>query len=71
MDKQSQNVKILAYMRENGSITPKQAEDLFTCMRLASRINDLRKHHNIITEIVRYTDKDGDRRSYARYYLAD
>ena len=35
--------KILDYMRSNGSITPLDALREFGCMRLASRINDLKR----------------------------
>lgn len=34
--------KVLAYIIEHGSITPREAEDAFGCMRLAARISDLR-----------------------------
>ena len=38
----SQNNAILAYMQEGNTITTLEALNLFGCMRLASRINDLR-----------------------------
>lgn len=38
----NQSEKILDYIRENGSITPLDALREFGCMRLASRISDLK-----------------------------
>jgi len=46
----SQNAMILAYLQEGHSITSYESLNLFGCMRLASRINDLRnKGYNIET----------------------
>lgn len=39
----SQNERVLAYMRENGSITHFQAAQDLGVQRLASRISDLRR----------------------------
>lgn len=74
MDKVSQRRKIMAYMREHGSITPKDAEKLFRCMRLASRIDELRNkegHKEILTVMESYIDEDGTRVRYARYVIAE
>lgn len=38
-----QNERVLQYMKEHGTITAKEAMDNFGCMRLASRISDIRK----------------------------
>ena len=75
MEKSSQNSLIIRYMIVHWSITPKEAEDhCGGCMRLASRINQIKKapyNLNIKTEIERYTDKEGKKRHYARYSIAE
>lgn len=49
----SQNAMILEWMDKGNTITSLQALDLFGCMRLASRIFDLRERgHNIKKEKV-------------------
>lgn len=61
----SQNLQVLAYINEHGSITPMDALSELKCFRLAARVNQLRdKGHKIQTEIVR----SGDKR-YAKYRL--
>lgn len=63
--------KIIAYIQKHGSITHKEAE-LFGCMRLASRICDLKKRGYIIrTKMVRVKNKDGSYTSIASYSFAD
>lgn len=58
MAKQSQSQKILNYLRTGKTLSPLQALQLFNCMRLASRINDLRKDgHEVTTDIVYQDDK--------------
>lgn len=61
----SQKKKILKYLKNNGSITPRDALDLCGSMRLASHIHTLRHTdgHNI--ETVYETSKGGS--TYARY----
>lgn len=47
----SQNAQILAYMQDGNKITSLLALKLFGCMRLASRICDLRERgYDIIAE---------------------
>ena len=54
MEKQKQCDLILQHMKAHGSINPKEAESEYGCMRLAARINDLRKRGVAIeTEIVK------------------
>jgi hypothetical protein len=43
----SQNFKILSHLRKN-TLTGLQALQFFGCMRLASRINELRQAGNVI-----------------------
>ena len=50
---ESQNGKILAWLQEGNKITALEALQLFGCLRLASRIHDLRERgHNIQKEMV-------------------
>ena len=66
MSKQSQNQQILEYLEEGNTITPIEALNLFRCMRLASRINDLRRDgHIIATDIIQ---SDNNKR-WARYRI--
>ena len=61
----SQTNEIMFHLRNYGSITPLEALDLYGCMRLAARVNDLRKRgHEIRTDTV---ERDGKR--WAKYSL--
>lgn len=65
----TQRTRILNHLRRYGSITQKEAYDLYGIERLASRIHDLKGGGNIIrtsreTALNRY----GEPTSYARYY---
>ena len=66
MDKLSQNTQILDYMAKHGSITSREAMLNLNCMRLASRINELRKSGYPISATME-TSTSGAR--YARYYM--
>ena len=58
MAKQSQAKQILNHLQTGKTLSSLQALKLFSCMRLASRINDLRKvGHDIVTDIVYQDDK--------------
>lgn len=63
---------ILRYMDEHGSITSLEAMKNFGCMRLASRISDLRKRgYMIVRNMVTMFNEDGSYRGhYAEYHLA-
>ena len=66
---ESQNKQILAYMRNGGRITSLEALRMFCCMRLASRINDLRKRYpEIIIKTERVLIPDNNKR-VAQYYI--
>lgn len=68
--KQSQCEKIVDYMEREGSITPLTALREFGCMRLASRITDLKRKGYIITkEMETAENKAGEPVRYARYRL--
>lgn len=68
MAKMSQCERILDYIAENGSITQLDALREFGCMRLASRISDL-KRQGIPVKRTMETAKNryGEPISYARY----
>ena len=62
--------RILSYIEENGSITQLDALREFGCMRLASRISDL-KRQGIPVRRTMETSKNryGEPISYARYTI--
>jgi hypothetical protein len=62
--------RIINYIEDNGSITQLDALREFGCMRLASRISDLKKSGmRIITETETARNRYGEKVSYARYRL--
>ena len=63
---------ILMHMKKYGSITAKEAENEYGCMRLASRINELRRNGvAIVSELVTGKGRHGGNTHYARYRLAE
>ena len=68
--KSTQCDKVIAYMRQFGSITQLEALSDIGCMRLASRISDLRQQGYAIGRRIK-TGKNryGDSVSFAEYYL--
>ena len=69
--KKSQKDLILAYLEQNGSITPLEAQKLFGCMRLGARIWDLRRDgYEIQKEMVTVETRNGGTAVVARYRLA-
>lgn len=70
--KSTQCEKVLAYMRQFGSITQIEALQDIGCMRLASRIADLRQQGVAIGRRIK-TGKNryGDTVSFAEYYLLE
>ena len=65
--KNSQENRLLKYLRENGSITVRECFFLLGIQTPAQRIADLRRHgHNIVSEridgtcAVRYVLKEGE-----------
>lgn len=70
MARATQKAKILRYLKEHGSITPVDALREFGCMRLASRITDLKNDgYIIVTSFETTKNRYGDKVRYARYYL--
>ena len=70
--KDTQCNKILAYLKENGSITPKDAYKEFDCMRLAAQIHNLKQQGiDIKTTIEKTKNRYGRTVCYARYSLCE
>lgn len=70
MAKKNHCALILAHMKEHGSITAREAVDEYGCMRLAARINDLKRRGVVInSEMVMGTDRYGLPCRYAVYRL--
>lgn len=68
----TQGQKIMDYMQQYGGITQLDALREFGCMRLASRISDLRRDGiRIKTEMVKAKNRFGEPISFARYSLED
>jgi len=64
----TQKEEILRYMNEVGPITPALAMSVCGCMRLAARIDDLKKDgHWISVEMVSNTNRFGRVVRFARY----
>lgn len=65
---ESQNKRIFAHMMDGKRITSLEALQLFGCMRLASRISDIRRDHpevNIKVERIETATK----KKVAQYYV--
>ena len=72
MKKISQCDKIVEYMRKYGSITQLQAYVDIGCVRLPSRIHDLkRKGYAINREMIKVKNRDDEYVPIARYSLAE
>jgi len=68
--KRTQTDKVLDYMRRNGSITQFDALLELGCMRLASRINDLRNRGlEIATKMIDVATRSGTVAKIACYKL--
>lgn len=68
----TQNERITRHLEDYGSITSIEAMTEYGIMRLASRINDLkRKGLLIVTETVTGRNRYGEKTRYARYRLGD
>lgn len=65
---ESQNKRILDYLMKGNRLTSLEALTRFGCMRLASRISDIRKNHpdiNIVVERIETASK----KKVAQYYV--
>lgn len=66
----TQNERVLDYMKRFGSITQIEALSDLGIMRLASRINDLKKKgHCVNKEMVKSKNRFGESVQFARYSL--
>ena len=66
----TQSQRILRHLEDFGSITQMDAIRDYGIMRLASRVNDLRKDgHPIITERVEGRNRYGEKCHWARYRM--
>lgn len=64
--------RILNYMKEFGSITQYEALADLGCMRLASRISELRTSgYSIKKQMIKVKNRYGENCSVARYSLAE
>lgn len=64
--------KILQYIEHEGSITPLDAMREFGCMRLASRITDLkRRGYPITRQMETAKNRAGEPVRYARYRMGE
>lgn len=72
MSKTTQCERVLAYIKEFGSISQIEALRDISCMRLASRIADLRKQgFDIISKTEAVNNRYGEKCYIKRYMLGD
>lgn len=70
--KPTQNQRILDYIEEFGSITQMEALNDIGCMRLASRISDLRSMgYNIVSEVIPVKNRYGETCHIKRYKFGE
>lgn len=70
--KLTQKEKIINYIHKYGSITPLDALREFGCMRLATRVFELKEDgYRIKTVMEKAKNKSGDTVHYARYFLEE
>lgn len=70
--KLSQCERIIRHLQDNGSITSLEAMKEYGIMRLASRINDLkRRGYKIISITEKSKNRYGEPTKYSVYMLAD
>lgn len=66
----TQSERILRHLEDYGSITQMDAIRDYGIMRLASRVNDLRREgHPIVTEVVEGRNRYGEKTRWARYRM--
>lgn len=69
MARRTKTADVLRHLQLHGSITGKEAWDLYGLERLSAVIYNLRhKGHDIETDRVSYTDRNGNKGAYGRYY---
>ena len=66
----TQKERITRYMKENGSISSKEAMEELGVMRLSAQIFEMKElGMKIRTEMEEHTNRYGERVRFARYYL--
>ena len=66
----TQQERIIAYVKEFGSISPLEAFKDIGCMRLAAQIFELEKKGNLFNHVNEHaTKRFGEATHYTRYYL--
>ena len=66
----TQSEKVLRHLQDYGSITPMEALQDYSCMRLGARIWELKRDgHDIRSEIVVGRNRYGEKIHYARYTM--
>lgn len=69
-EKQTQCQWILTHFENGGSLTHLEAEKLYSVLRLAARVSDLRRRgHNIKGDMVTVKNKYGQNCRVKRYYM--
>ena len=70
MPKLTQCDRILRHMRDYGAINPMEAIQEYGCMRLASRIADLKgQGYDIVSERTKGKNRYGEQTNYCTYRL--
>lgn len=64
---QTQQDRVLSYLKQNGSINPLVSLMELSVYRLSDTIFKLRVHHNIETKMTKITNKFSEPVSYATY----
>lgn len=68
----TQNERILRHLQDFGSITSAEAITEYGIMRLASRVNDLRRNGtNIVSEYVTGVNRYGEKCHWTRYRMGE
>lgn len=72
MEKLKQTRRVIDYIERFGSITTLEAVRDLGVMRLASRINDLRKEgYPIVSEYIKVKNRYGEHTSVKRYWIEE
>lgn len=73
MDKLTQRMKIVAYCKENGSITIREAFEKLAINSPSKRISELRKSPDYVVESVNVVKikKNGEIKRYKRYFIGE
>ena len=71
MDKLTQRMKILAFCKENGSITIRDAFEKLSINSPSKRISEMRKSPEFVVESVNETriNGKGETKRYKRYFI--